>query len=385
MPVQAGISSGWDSRLLSENESVAEILSHAGFRTAAFSSNVIINPDLGFDQGFDRFNMVLSVPVNCWRTGEALTDKAAGWLRENHAHPFFLFLHYIDPHHPYIPPIGYINFRGEDRVQPLDLLKVFIWWGPMPFKIPALDYPRFEITDTYHSLYRGEIRYLDYCLGQLIKEMEEIGVLDKTIIIITSDHGEEFLDHDLLIHGTSLYDEQIRIPLIIYDGRKTEGGQRMIDTLTSNLDIAPTILEYAGIPASEKMLGRSLVPLLQGEDSALKEAIFSELPEALNYHLFKDDYRKLKDTYFRAMVKGRIKLIKVTDVKTGGATMEIYDLSDDPGEQNNLALVESERFEREREEMEAFFNNLPIEITPAEGKKLSGKTIKLLKSLGYIQ
>lgn len=135
------------------------------------------------------------------------------------------------------------------------------------------------------------------------------------------------------------------------------------------------------------MLGHSLLPLVRGEDDVPREVVFAELPKALEHNLFKDKFYKIKGNYFHAMIKDRVKLISATNKKTGGVTMEIYDLEKDPGETNNLALVEPERFKEEREEMEAFFNNLSLfhETKSVEGTNIPEDMSKLMKALGYVQ
>lgn len=381
MPIQTGALSLQRMRLGPHNQTAAEILAGAGWRTAAFSGNGLIHPNLGFDQGFDRFEIVMPLPLYCWRAGEKLTARAKTWIRRNRQLPFFLYLHYVDPHAPYFPPREYISFRGPNKISLTDFLQVLVWWGPF-FIINA---PRLELNDTYHTLYRGEVRYLDDCLGQLLDELKKEGLLDNTMIIIASDHGEEFREHGLLGHGTSLYDEVLRVPLIIYDGRNKPPRGKVITTTTSNLDLLPTLIEALGLPVRPALLGQSWFPLFQGQPVSPSETVFAELPELQAYDLFQGKFRKgLRESYFRAMLKGPIKIITATDPRQNAAVLEIYDRERDPREKNNLALTRRKEFESALEEMSAFFQGLPSAVPPREARTLPPEMVRHLKALGYL-
>lgn len=381
MPIQTGAISYQRLKLESKEETAAEILSRAGWQTAAMSGNLIIGPDFLFDRGFDGFEKVMPQPYFCWRAGGKLTQRARDWIHNHRGLPFFLYLHYMDAHAPYLPPPEYLSFRGEDKISVRELAKAVTTWGP----IALINHPELEAAASYHRLYRGEIRYLDSCLGQLFDALEQEGLLDNTIIIIVADHGEEFGDHGLLSHGTSLFEELLRVPLIIYDGRRPQPGPKLISAATTNLDLLPTLMDTLGLAMGPDRLGRSLLPLIQGQTNLPPETVFAELPQVENYDA-RGQFRKgLKDSYLRAMIKGPIKLITATDFKTKGVIVEIYDLANDPHEKNNLALHGPRDFESAREEMDAFFKNLPFALDPAEVYKQSPETARFLKALGYIR
>lgn len=380
LPIQTGVSS-YRFSLPGSNDVIAEFFNRAGWQTAAFSANALINPDLNFDQGFDSYHMSLPFPPYCWRNGEILTAPAKTWIQAHHQLPFFLFLFYVDPHYPYFPPLDYISFRGPEKIGWMDFFKILIWQGPFNF----LTVPRPDLVKAHHSLYRGEIRYFDYWLGQIIDELKKQGLLDNTIIMVTSDHGEEFLDHGLLGHGTSLYDELLLVPLVIYDGRNKIAGGRTITTETSHLDLLPTMLELAGLPAPATLLGRSLRPASFKSTALPEPNIFAELPQLMDYGHFMGRARKgLANSYLRTMIQYPIKIVTATDLKTHGVVVEIYDLRNDPQEKNNLALSRREEYEPYLEEMNSFFANLPAAIPVDETHRLPQESVRLLKSLGYL-
>ena len=215
-------------------DTVAEVLSRGGYYTAGFADNVNVSPSFNFGQGFadyrylapdlffhanepaaqltlysglrlvrERF-LARRVDVhNYYQPAEVVTDTVIGWLDSPAAKqgPFFLFAHYMDPHDPYF--VHPFNGEGYARVA-----------NPNP---PA------SVADKYRQLYDGEIAYLDEHLGRLFADLKRRGLYDKMLIVLTGDHGEEFHEHGGWWHGTTLYDEQIHVPLIL---KPPAGGAR---------------------------------------------------------------------------------------------------------------------------------------------------------------
>src|SRR5262245_7758209 len=249
-------------------DTVAEVLARAGYYTVGFADNVNVSPSFNFGQGFAEYRylapdlffyanepaaqltlysglrlvrerfLARRVDVhNYYQPAEVVTDAVLGWLDSPaaKAEPFFLFAHYMDPHDPYF--VHPFNGEGYARVA-----------NPNP--PPA-------VADKYRDLYDGEIAYLDTHLGRLFGELKRRGLYDKTLIVLTADHGEEFHEHGGWWHGTTLYDEQIHVPLVL---KPPAGGARgrVVEELTTSLDIAPTIIARAGIPVPSVMQGHPL-------------------------------------------------------------------------------------------------------------------------------
>lgn len=246
----------------SEKRSLAEILAARGYRTAAISASPIVrkspsrfNPGGGFDRGFGQFE------ESCLWGSAACVNAAALQQVEQGAAPFFLYLHYLDPHGPYRPPAGHPrafappDYTGGEGVAAGDP-------NPLAKALEAGQAP--SPADVAHlaALYDDEIAYFDARFGELVDDLAARGVLDHTLLVLLADHGEEFLDHGHLKHCHTLFDSEIRTPLLIRPPGGLPGGRRIAGG-AANLDVVPTILDYlemapAGLP------GTSLRPRIEG-------------------------------------------------------------------------------------------------------------------------
>ena len=259
MPIQTGVVSYNRAKLDPRAQTLAEIIQRQGLRTAAFSANELVRADTGFAQGFDSFTQIHAPLGSCLDNGERLNRRVLDWLDQSGEAPFFMWLIYIDPHSPYLPPSDYIGRPPVPKLSLLGRWRAFVSWGPFSRTLT----PKAEYVKYYRPLYQGEIQYVDHCIGALLETLKQKGILDQTLVIVTADHGEEFLEHGLLIHGTSLYEELIHVPLIIYDGAQPQKG-KAVNQITRNLDLFPTILQYLGMEVPPQALGSSILPLLDG-------------------------------------------------------------------------------------------------------------------------
>lgn len=213
---------------------LAEAFQAAGYRTGGFVGNPFLQRDNGFAQGFDHF-------VYSEERGEVLTSAATDWMtrRDWRERPFFAYVHYFDVHSPYEPPAPYRDLfeRPEEG-------RYIYRNGPAP-EVREAD------VQTIVSLYDGEIAYVNDQIGDVLSALEGAGVREDTLIAVTSDHGDEFLEHGGLGHGTSVYGELVRVPLILTGPGIDDPGRR-IDDVTHHLDLAPSLLALAGLepPAS---------------------------------------------------------------------------------------------------------------------------------------
>ncbi|MFO8056072.1 MAG: sulfatase [bacterium] len=384
MPAQNRNFSFASMKLPAEQKTMTDILSASGRRTAAVSTQLIVSHRFNYDRGFDCFKFAFNLPYSGGRSGEAITDKATSWLESYHELPFFLYLHYMDPHEPYMPPWGFIE-PDKDKVSRLKYIATIPWWGKYNVKNIFPLYP-LRFKETYKSLYRTEVRYMDYSLGKLFDKLAELGLMKNTMIVITSDHGEAFFEHGTMMgHGTSLYEEQVKIPFIIYYPPEIEGG-RVVKSVTSNLDLLPTVLDYAGLPPAEGLMGRSLRPVIEGEIKERERAVFAELPRLINYHYLHPDHRKgQKDSLVRAMITKKYKIIEYTDQEENASRVEVYNLEKDPAEKNPYPLHREEKFLSYKNQMDEFFQNLGAEIPPPGSEQPNRQEVEILKSLGYVR
>lgn len=263
-------------RSLPEDEVLlAEYLHDAGYYTAGFVSNWWLRAMFGYDQGFDVYQNTTG--ENATRAF-AINGLAVDWLDINLAklqsggQPLFLFLYYLDPHTWYDPPppydVMYDNtYTGSLTAEIYGHGKEVVAGNIVPSE-----------RDIEHllALYDGEITHWDFYLGQMFEYLQAKGVLQNSIIVVTSDHGQMFGEHGKWIHRNSLYEEVLRIPLLFrYTG--TVGAGQVLDTPVSNMDITPTLLDMAGIPVPGGMQGQSLLPLMQGGAAPDSREIFSEM------------------------------------------------------------------------------------------------------------
>ncbi len=212
-----------------------EVFREAGFETAGFVANPHLDERTGFEIGFEHYQ-------NDWTDAATLNGRAIAWIgSQERSRPYFLYLHYIDVHSPYVPHPGY-----EDRFDHPGGELVYANGEPESTPSP-------EDLATTQALYDAGIRYVDDQIGRLVEWLRDEGRLDRTILVVTSDHGDAFYEHGHLGHGTTLYGELLRIPLLIRYPPAVEPGRRR--HLSAQIDVAPTLLRLTGIPLPASFRG----------------------------------------------------------------------------------------------------------------------------------
>ena len=253
-----------DDKLPSSLLTLAEVLSQNGFFCGAITGGGFLSPLYGFARGFDFYNEAEGA-VDYENSAELVCRAAERWLEDNKDKDFFLFLHTYQIHSPYDSPAAYRQAflsSGAD----LEVLNIERYLGGKGgvFR-PLSEKERENII----ALYDAEIKYTDEALvGELIKWLQEKGLYDRLTIVLTSDHGEEFYEHGAWVHGAHLYQESIRVPLIIKFPEGKFKGKR-VEPIVRLIDVAPTILEALGIKSKPKTWdGRSLYPFLEGQENS---------------------------------------------------------------------------------------------------------------------
>lgn len=302
---------------------VSEALKRAGIVTAGFHSNPYISAYFGWNRGWDVFYDSMEDDVDemvPYIKAGAINSKADRWL-VSHAgsgagyKPFFLWLHYMDVHEPYVPDQSYIDLVDPSvRLGREEMLRLF------KEVLLKRDVSNKETVELLRKLYCAHVREMDDAVKDLFGILEKRDILKDTCLILTTDHGDEFGDHGGLSHDGKMYSELVHVPLIIYEPTRQKGGAS--DTLVSTLDVSPTILSLFGLDRVEAFEGRSLFPL---EDYPSR-GVYGE---AVDKHGSHEKGEEKEVHYYR---EGDLKVI----YHERGDVWELYDLTADPTERNNI-------------------------------------------------
>jgi arylsulfatase A-like enzyme len=344
-------------------QTVAEVLRLHGYRTFAYSNNPHIDPTRNLSQGFDTLEVTQGGKL---KAGSQLTDllKATEikiiiqnyllmddgarrtnevvkkWISDAHQEetPFFVFINYMEAHARYHPPESYAMPYLPEDVNMAEAMSV--GKGLLPYITGRVEYDA-EDFEILRALYDGEISYLDFKMGQLFDYMEELKILDNTILIIAADHGENFGEHHLVQHAFCVYDTLLHVPLIIRYPASFEAGIR-VDEQVQLTDIFPTLLDITGIDWNEKGLlqGRSLVKGGQESESAFAIAEYAIWIQEIKK--LAEDYRKFDISKYAR----RLKTVRTEEFKyiwASDGRDELYNIRQDPGELDNIIEDEPEK------------------------------------------
>jgi arylsulfatase A-like enzyme len=362
---------------------LAEILRDQGFATGGFLANGLVSRRKGFAQGFDQYaaywGKFPTVGAAVEKTRNAtINELAEHWLEElttDAPPPFFLYVHYIEPHSPYTPPEPFLDVAARGRARPtLELLR---WRMAEQFGAGAttLDAQTLEYIQT---LYDGEVASMDEGVRALHATLQRLGLLDESMIVFTSDHGEAFAEHGFMGHGQTLYNEVIRVPLLmVVPGERTRLD---VDEPVALIDVAPTVLELVGCPVPPSFEGRSLRSAMARTRHPWRAAVRQWLRlDAGPRPVFSETLRPGEPNddrvhHERAVVVGGRKLI----VGTKGEK-ESYDLLGDPEEldvltKNDGALVGAMGAFRSR------FGRAVVDAPP-----IDPELRERMRALGYVE
>ena len=312
-------------------ETLATILHRHGWRTAAFVGGGNITAAMGFAAGFDLFDESPDNGFNGNR--EHLFDdvRLRRWLALHSREPFFLFLHTYIPHAPYLPPPPWDRAFDPDYDGPIPSNRLAFYHHPTESHIErmkrfwgAVDGRNPREVAHLRALYAGDVRYADDAVRSVRNALQKAGVWERSIIVVLSDHGEEFLEHGAFEHPGDLYDELVHVPLLM---RLPGGAARSIPGTVQLLDVMPTILQLLGLPVPEYLQGTSLLPLLHGE--RLPRWAFSETVLAWDVEAAGRRPRRSVRS-----VRGDRWSYHLREAP-GGRREELYDRNADPREQHD--------------------------------------------------
>jgi arylsulfatase A-like enzyme len=352
---------------------LAEAFKQQGYQTFGVTTNGNAGASFGFAQGFDAFvypKLKRSYPGDVTMfPAEGVTNTALDWLKGRPADsPFFLFLHYTDPHDAYLPHEGLLpepEPRGRFDGSRKQLRK-------LDYATHATDVDRERIK----YLYAGEVKYCDLWIGKLIEGLRDLGVWDDVMFVVTADHGEGLWDHGLRAHGRDLYEEMVRIPLLVrYPGMSSEDARRIAPPV-SLVNLAPTLLAAAEIAPPAEFRGRDLWPLISGNEHPDPEnGIYTELAlDGLNLEAVRTASHKLVRDRARAA--------------SDDGAYALFDLSSDAKERHNLMAPASETAARLRATLStwriALANEGPATRPDMRFDQLSESDLDSMKALGYL-
>ncbi len=344
------------TRSLDENlPTLPEALRTAGFGTAAIVNNPWLRPRFGLDRGFDSYDYRSTNNQKGLR-GNEVVDLALAWIEEHQAAPFFLLVHLFDPHLTYDAPAP---FQGRFTSDYQD------------FALPA-NQPK-EIRSRLDSLSAGqrsfitaaydeEVAFVDQELGRFFETLRRRELWSSLLVVLTSDHGEEFFEHGGFEHGHSMHQEVVRVPLLFWG--PGIGGRRQ-PMPASLVDLTPTILEAVGVEHSERYAGLSLWPTLTRGQRLSERSLVSE------------------GTLYGAERKSIIRWPLKLTTKGKARELRLFDLADDPLEHNDLAGVRPEQVARLRRELDATTRRAR-EQAAGEEMTLEDTTVEELRALGYV-
>ena len=308
--------------LAPERTLISEPLQKDGIVTAAFHSNPYICGFLGWNRGWDVFYDSMEDEVEPripYIRGNVINTKVSDWL-SSHASsgeykPFFLWLHYMDVHEPYMPEKEYV-----DMVDPSVTVSQDEMYSLFENTLLKRDVSDPDKVAMLKKLYDIHVREADTYVQEFFGTMEKLDILKDTLVIITNDHGDEFNEHGGLSHDDKMYSELIDMPLLIYDPAKDKG--EVSDNVVSNLDIPSTIVQLFGLAPVAGFKGHSLLPLKDYP----RKGVFGEAIDQRSQRGGNMD----KDVYYYR--EGDLKIIYRADLDS----WEMYDLKKDPRELNNI-------------------------------------------------
>jgi len=327
---------------------MATVFKEHGYRTAAILSNWplkahLSNLDQGFDLYDDDFEKKRWLFFNDERDAEGVTENALAWLQEKPSEPFFVWIHYSDPHAPYLKHSGF----------------------------------EFDSGSLNSSNYDSEVAYTDYHIGKLIKKLESSGVLSRSLLVFVSDHGESLGEHNYTGHGRNLYQPSLHVPLAVIGKGIAKGVED--PALVDILDLTPTMLAYAGIEAPAGMRGRNLLPYLKGEREFPEQTVYFETYPGAAPQLPGAETMLDKPIWVGSRT-GSEKIIFSVRFQR----WESYDLASDPGEVESKVELRDPEFIKKSDGLMSWYGEWEDKTVVGEIEVMTEEDKAKFKALGYM-
>ncbi len=343
---------------------LAEVLQQNGYRTFGVSCNPHLSEAVGFARGFDYY-------ASYWfANGRIINHSVAKWEEElKESDRYFLWLHYFDPHDPYKAREPWIHEYSPDEER-------YKKWSKESYNMFGREKEvatQPGLLETLVDLYDSEINYTDSLIQAVLQELLPPDA--NRMIIITADHGEGFLEHGLVGHGNSLFEELIRVPLIIVWPNGNIAPSFVNQPVSSN-DIFPTICEAAGLTVPSGLHGRSLYPFVHDEKETEMDGARNIISE-----VSRDD---VEEGYQEAIIRGRWKYNVREKSGKKGAGRYLYDLESDPGERVNLIESDPVTASDMTAALNLWLDAHPLFEAPVAEQMMSREQIDQLQSLGYL-
>lgn len=357
---------------------LGEIMKSAGYATAGFISGPYVAGHYGYGRGMDTYVDLSQgydhrAEARATIASPVINEQALEWLDEHKEQPFFLFLHYFDIHYDFIPPAPYDTMFDPDYTGTMDGTR-FIERKDVNARMDPRDLEHIK------ALYDGEIRFTDEHVGKILERLEALDLLENTIVMLVSDHGDEFFEHGNKGHHRTVYDEVLRVPFVVRLPGKTHAGT-VIEEQASLVDVMPTLLAQTQIPGPVDMEGENLLNLLEGQPLE-RDAIYAEF------------YDKRGFNVQVAQRTAKTKVIQHFNRITHPSSkpVELYDVAKDPEEQNDLAGTEAARETDALERLSDWLNLRwstwrgfqSLGGSDTEGVEIDDEMAKRLMQLGYI-
>lgn len=359
-PIQHGALS-YNNPLNESEITLAETLKKNGYVTGAFISTALVSSKFGFNQGFDTFDEDLDPDFQ--RPVTKFHAKSLQWVEKNYRDKFFLWMHYFEPHYPYLQhepyTSSYESFLNKGEKGNFNYTHEWIKekFNRKEAELNIKDLNRMK------ALYGGEVSYIDGFIGELIDKIKKLGLYDRSLIVLTSDHGESLGEHHLIEHGESLYEPEIKVPLIIkfpFNNGGIKTGKR-IKYRVQLIDVMPTILSALKIKPEGKLYGFDLLKYIKDNTVAGDSVCYSEVHS------------------FKSIINMDWKLILPLPISREA---ELFNLKEDSAEEKNLFQLKRDTGEGLKKELLKWIvtmnNPIPKKV------RIDNKTEEKLKSLGYL-
>jgi len=400
-PLTHGVRDMMD-RLPASATTIAEVFRDAGHATVSYSSVSFSGQFTNLHQGFEELHERGSIADSGVRskTAREYVDRLLPWLEAHRDVPFFVFLHVFDPHSPFEPRSPWDALwadpaaRDEHERSKKEIEKhiedpaMKRMGMPTREEIVKAGFNPDAVMRHDRDWYDGSIRGLDAELGRLVERLISLGLDRTTLLVVTADHGEEFLEHGRTFHGQSAYGELSQVPLVFHLPGTVPSGT-VVDETVQSIDIMPTVLEWCGLRSPAEAQGQSLVPLVSPGGAPARSfkprPAVTEKAARVSTTETPRDIDRLEQYAF---VAGRYKLVHNVSSANGRAEFELYDRRIDPLDLADLAANHPDVVRRMAAELAAWREAAASSRLPADSEAasaLSEEELNRLRSLGYIR